>query len=266
MIIYGHHHLNVTSVEAHKKFWVHALGGTVTTVGETEAVMFPGVLVMFQQHRPAGGTKGTTVDHVGFQVRDIRQTIDRVKAAHFPMVTREEVKSVPPQSVSDDVAYIRNQDSSVAFTMGPDESKVEFVETQDATLPIALHHIHFLTQSADEMRDWYLRTLTASPAMRGNYKTAELPGVSLTFASSATPVVGTKGRTLDHIGFEVKGLEAFCKKLEAAGVEFDRSYASIPELGLSSAFVTDPWGTSVELTEGLTASGLTSTSSTRPFP
>jgi extradiol dioxygenase family protein len=56
---------------------------------------------------------------------------------------------------------------------------------------------------------------------------------------------------LDHIGFEVQDLEAFTKKLEAAGVKFDVSYRKIPALGLSLAFLTDPWGTYIELTEGL---------------
>jgi hypothetical protein len=26
-VVYGHHHLNVTSIDAHKKFWVETLGG-----------------------------------------------------------------------------------------------------------------------------------------------------------------------------------------------------------------------------------------------
>ena len=251
MIRYGHHHLNVTSVEAHQKFWVGALGGTAMRIGETEAVRFPGVLVLLRQHPPAGGTKGSTVDHVGFQVRDIHQTIERVKAQGFPMITRDEVKSVPSESVKDDIAYIPGQDSSVAFTMGPDGSKVELVETEGAMLPIALHHLHFFAKSADEMQAWYVKMLSAKPAFRGKYKTAELPGVSLTFANSVTQVVGTKGRTLDHIGFEVKGLEAFCEKLEAAGIRLDRPYSSKPDPDISFAFLTDPWGTSVELTEGL---------------
>ena len=27
-VVYGHHHVNATSVDAHKKFWVDGLGGT----------------------------------------------------------------------------------------------------------------------------------------------------------------------------------------------------------------------------------------------
>jgi hypothetical protein len=61
----------------------------------------------------------------------------------------------------------------------------------------------------------------------------------------------TRGRALDHIGFEVKDLKALCAKLEAAGVKFDVPYRQVPALGISIAFFTDPWGTYVELTEGL---------------
>ena len=55
---------------------------------------------------------------------------------------------------------------------------------------------------------------------------------------------------LDHVGFEVTGLEAFCRRLAAMGVIFDVPYAK-DQTGISSARFTDPWGTSIELTEGL---------------
>ncbi|HTM51465.1 MAG TPA: VOC family protein, partial [Bryobacteraceae bacterium] len=86
---------------------------------------------------------------------------------------------------------------------------------------------------------------------RGKFEAADLPGVNLTFSASEGAVSPTKGRALDHIGFEVKDLEAFCRKMEADGVKFDVPYRKIPALGLSVAFFTDPFGTYVELTEGL---------------
>jgi extradiol dioxygenase family protein len=61
----------------------------------------------------------------------------------------------------------------------------------------------------------------------------------------------TKGRALDHIGFEVQNLEAFTKQLEEMGIPFDLPYTAIPTLDLGIAFLTDPWGTYIELTEGL---------------
>ena len=44
-------------------------------------------------------------------------------------------------------------------------------------------------------------------------------------AQLAAPI---KGRSLDHIGFEVKNLEAFCKNLEADGIKLDRPFTRLP--------------------------------------
>jgi hypothetical protein len=35
------------------------------------------------------------------------------------------------------------------------------------------------------------------------------------------------------------------------GIKIDVPYRSVPAVGLSIAFITDPWGTYIELTEGL---------------
>jgi hypothetical protein len=60
-----------------------------------------------------------------------------------------------------------------------------------------------------------------------------------------------KGRMLNHIGFEVTDLEAFCKKLEASGVMFDQPYSKKRHSSFASAELTDPLGIFIELTEGL---------------
>src|SRR5207302_4245178 len=97
---------------------------------------------------------------------------------------------------------------------------------------------------------WYGKIFGATPGTRLRNQAADLPGVNLTFSSASKPVVGTKGHALDHIGFEVKDLDRFCKNLEAGGVKFDRPYVKTPA-GLGLAFLTDPWGTYIELNEGL---------------
>ena len=43
-IVYGHHHLTVTSIDEHKKFWVDTLGGELVTLANLELVKFPNVL------------------------------------------------------------------------------------------------------------------------------------------------------------------------------------------------------------------------------
>jgi len=58
---------------------------------------------------------------------------------------------------------------------------------------------------------------------------------------------------VDHVGFEVKNLEAICKQLEAGGLKLDVPYQRYPDLGIATAFLTDPVGLYIELTEGLDA-------------
>jgi catechol 2,3-dioxygenase-like lactoylglutathione lyase family enzyme len=249
-IVYGHHHLTVTNVEVAKKFWVDALGGTVIKVGTStaEAVRLPNVFIFMNQRPPTGGTKGSTVNHLGFQVPNLRAMVDKMKAAGYPIVTRAEL---PEQvEVKDDLAYIADQKTSIAFVMAPDETKVEFVENKAMTGSLALHHIHF-AGPVQEMRDWYVKTFGAKPGRRGSFEAADLPGVNLTFSPSPTPVVGTRGRAIDHIGFEIRNLEAYTKQLAASGVKLDLPFTPIPARAITIAFITDPWGTYIELTEGL---------------
>lgn len=253
-IVYGHHHLNVTSVDAHKKFWIDTLGGTPAKLGSSpvEMIRLPNVFIVLTPRAPGGGTKGTTVNHIGFQVPNIRAIVDRVKRAGFPVVTRAEL---PAQyDVKDDLGFIPDQNTFVAFVMAPDETKVEFVENKPMRETIALHHVHFAAPNAEQMRDWYVKVFGARPAMRGSFLAAELPGVNLTFSPAPAPLAGTRGRALDHIGFEIRNLETFVKTLEAGGAKMDRGYVNAPQFGnLGIAFLTDPWGTYIELNEGLAA-------------
>ena len=248
-VVYGHHHLNVTSIDEHKKFWV-TLGGKPVKVGTSpnEIVMFPNVLVFLRQQAPTGGTKGTTVNHVAFAARNLRQAVDTAKAAGYRIATREEAGA--NDTVKDDIAFNKEQGSYSAFVMGPDDIKVQLFEVKTNATPIALHHIHFAGPAA-EMKAWYVKVFGAKPGTRGIYEAADLPGVNLSFGPAPAPVVGTRGRVLDHIGFEVKDLEAFCRKLEVMGIKLDRPYTKVPALNIAIAFISDPWGTYIELTEGL---------------
>src|SRR4051812_10206715 len=67
----GHYHLNVTSIEEHKKFWVGTLGGTAIKFGGIDVVKFPDALIFLRLQKPTGPTRGTAFDHVGFAVPDV---------------------------------------------------------------------------------------------------------------------------------------------------------------------------------------------------
>ena len=251
-VVYGHHHVNATSIAAHRKFFVDALGGVAMTIAGREIVKFPNVFVFLRQQAPTGGTIGTTADHLGLSVPDLRPVIDKLKAGGYRMITRESVPS--DWQVNEDIT--RNpvgNSRSIAYVMGPDDLKVELVQITDQKAPVALQHVHFFGQQREEMQAWYVKVLGASagaPAAGGRFLTATLPGVSLNFSASPTPVVGTKGRVVDHVGFEVDNLPDVLKKLETMGITSE-NVRQVPELGIAIAFITDPWGTFIELTEGL---------------
>ena len=88
---------------------------------------------------------------------------------------------------------------------------------------------------------------------RRTFLAGMLPGGEVDFRPAQKSEAPTKGRSLDHIGFEVKNLEAFCKKLQADGLTLEMPYRDVPQLGLKIAFLVDPEGTRIELTEGLAA-------------
>ena len=228
----GHLHLVGTDLDAHSKFWVDAMGGTPLNKGKLGVYKFPDVIVLVTKGAPKSGSAATTVNHLGFKVKDLTAAVARVKAAGFK-VTSE------------------NPATHQAFVLTPDDVRVELSEDTSMTAPVAHHHIHFFNASVEETKAWYVKTFGAKPGMRGKFEAADLPGVNLSFSQSETPVVGTKGSAIDHIGFEIQGLEAFMKKLEADGVKINMPYRNVPSLGIAIGFITDPWGTYIELTEGL---------------
>jgi len=253
-VINGHHHLNVSDVAAHQRFWIDTLGGKPGMfAGRTPMAMFPDALVFMREQAPTGGSIGTTVDHVGFSVPDLRSVVDRLVAAGYRMVTAEQ--SPPGSEVVNGIRVVPGNGpvSGVAYVIGPDDVKVEVLEMRAQQAPIVSHHIHFFGDEADAMRAWYVDVFGAKAQEGGGagFVVASLPGLNLNYTNTAEATAGTSGHVIDHIGFEVDDLKAFIARLEAKGIKLDVPYREIPDAGLAIAFITDPWGTYIELTEGL---------------
>ena len=252
-IVYGHHHVNATDPAAHKKFWADALGGTVVKVGTDgrEVIRIPNVWIFMRTQAAKGSSKGSTADHIGFSVKNLQQTLDRVKANGFRVATAEE--SPASYNVKGDIAN-PGPGTRLAFVFGPDDVKVELLEQTNQAEPIQLHHMHFFGEQNAAMRDWYVKVFGAAAqqaAANAAFISATLPGVRLNVSPSPTPVAATAGRVVDHIGFEVKNLQEFLAKLEAQGIKPSVTFRRVDALGINIAFIVDPWGTNIELTEGL---------------
>lgn len=246
-VVHGHHHYNITDRAAHERFWGDALGGVPTPWRDVQIFKFPNALVFLTESTPSGGTIGSIVNHVGFWVPDAREKLASLRSAGYSVITEREL---PNADVQDGAYCPEGGTYCLGYVLGPDDIKVEIMGNRTQSMAIQHHHIHFNTPDVDSLRAWYVEIFGAVPGMNGNFKVADLPGVNLRF-SETSKTAGTQGRSLDHIGFEVDGLEAFCARLEAKGVVFDVPYGFVEELNIGYAFLTDPEGTYIELTDGL---------------
>ena len=70
----------VRDVDATKKFWL-ILGGTPIKIDGIEVMKFPGVLVFLKQGTPSGGSVGTGLNHVGFGVANVPESVAKWQAA-----------------------------------------------------------------------------------------------------------------------------------------------------------------------------------------
>ncbi len=236
-ITMGHWHLNSRDVQANKKIFV-AMGGVATSDGPRERVTFPGVVVNLNLGAanappPTGGTIGSVVNHVGFIVKSVPDSVAKWKAAG--------VNVLPGNNGRLDQAYVET----------PDGLRIEILENKNQAMPIRHEHVHFFVPESEipKMQAWYAKIFGAKASQRNNAPVDDIPGVQLRFNKADAAQAPTKGRTLDHIGFDVVDLQGFIKKLEAEGIKLDRPYTMNKDSGVALAFITDPWGTYIELNE-----------------
>lgn len=227
----GHIHLNSADPDAAIKFWTDVIGASTYSHESLKGVSTQGVIILFTRKASTGPSAGTAIDHLGLTVPDIQPFVEKVAKSGY--------RSFQPLPGGDKL-----------MVDGPDGVRIELIEDNAMYTTLDFDHIDFHSTQPKEMQAWYAKAFGARSIPGETSDSSKISGVSLTFehADSAAP---SAGRAIDHIGFEVKGLEAFCKKLTDNGIKLDSPYQSLPELKLSTAFLTDPWGTRIELTEGL---------------
>ena len=246
----GHLHYHVRDVEANKRFW-SALGGRSMRIGNVEVMKFPDVFVFLVQGESSGGTEGSIVNHVAFRVPSL-STVEAAglkveRLAGFPGVASVRTPE------GERIELFENAAQNLTFT--PDLGNADSVagrHNRPLAGPIAFHHIHFYVPAGTvaAAKAWYVRMFGGTPGKRSVYDAVDLPGVNLNISEAPAVAVPLRGRMLDHIGFEISGLEAFCRSLAEKGVKFDTPFSKNAD-GVATARLTDPWGVSIELTEGL---------------
>lgn len=236
-VTWGHIHLNVTDAERHTGIWVEHFGGTVVDEAPVPTVRLPGTVIMMNERAPTGGTQGSALDHFGFSVPNLAAFLEGWRADGLEVAAEFEGFDGRPQ----------------AYVTAPDDIRVELQEVPDLSVPAEPYHVHVYTGDGDEtLRDWYAEIFSMAPRARGSIPhTADVPGMNVSFSGADEEPAATRGRAVDHIGFEIDGLKAFTERLEARGIELVAPYRELEGLGIAVAFFVDPAGVFVELTEGL---------------
>jgi catechol 2,3-dioxygenase-like lactoylglutathione lyase family enzyme len=236
----GHIHLNASDVDVQSRFWT-TVGGKIVQREKITMVQFPGIYILLRKQDYTGGSVGSTINHFGFYVRDFDASVAKWKAAGLNWEP------------------VKNPQVGQGFLTGPDSVRIEIYENKSISTPLQMHHIHLFVPDPLEAQKWYMQNFGATAGKRARYETANVPGTEITLAKADAPQAPTKGRSVDHMGFEVKNIDAFVAKLQAAGIKTDGAVRnSANASGLRIVYITDPWGTEIEITEGLAATPVAS--------
>jgi catechol 2,3-dioxygenase-like lactoylglutathione lyase family enzyme len=228
----GHIHLSVPDAEQHREIW-HTLGATDAESGRLQLLNIPGMYILLTEREPTAPSTATTANHMGFSVQsyaDIHAKLEQVGATFA----------------------VENAETGQLIADLPDGVRVEMQEVEGLSNPIEFHHIHLSVADQEGLRDWYVEAFGAEVGERRGMPSAVIPGGRVDFlgARGGSPMP-TQGTAIDHIGFEVADMDAFAARMADMGVTFDREPSEIAAIGLTIAFITDPEGTYIEITEGL---------------
>jgi catechol 2,3-dioxygenase-like lactoylglutathione lyase family enzyme len=201
-------------------------------------IQFPGVFILLRRGDTKGGTVGSIVNHLGFVWKDLPAAMTKWQAAGYKVE--------------------QGGDPNHGYILGPDGIRLEFSGDPSIQVPVKINHVHLYPQDVPAMKAWYTKVLggvsgkCARESVPDGVDCVEVPGVSLAMSPSETKLDPTAGRSLDHIGFEVKNLPEFLKRMEAGGVTITQGLTASNFVStMRVAFIADPWGTKMEITEGI---------------
>jgi hypothetical protein len=243
----------VPDTDAHRKIWVDIFGAKPTMVGRTEMLKIPGAFIVLSRGTPATGNP--LVNHLGIWAKDLNPTRAKLTAAG--------IMTAP----------------GAQFVDLPNALRLEFIDDPAGPDAPAAHHIHYFVGSQQvglDGRAWYMKTFGATENSRRNggvpsaLLTPPDKWISIDFtaagggrggrggaAGAAVPPAAApagptsnKGTVMDRFALEVRGIDAFVKKIESEGVKVTRPVSTNAD-GLKTAMIVDGVGNDIELIEGL---------------
>src|SRR5215470_9606452 len=232
----GHHIFRAKDVDAANKFWM-TLGGDPSALATIKLMKFPGVLLFISAPRGAnpapsvGGNHGTTVEYITFKVKDLKGSLAKWSEA----------------------GIVAKSEKGAATIVGPDDVQVRITEDKNLAAPIASDGLVMNVANAAEVSAWYAKWFGAKISQSGGETIGEIPGARIVFHVTKDPIAPMRGHSFGLLGFEVKDLQEFVKKYQDSGAKLDGNVATNAASQLSVVQLTDPWGTSIEVSQGLNA-------------
>ena len=229
----GHWHLVSKNLDANKRLFL-VMGGKLFMPGGNPLIMFPGLYINLnlEAEKGDGGTQGSVVNHVGFIVDNVQKRVAQWKAAGVAVLPGN------------------NNRSDQAFVVTPGGVRIEILEDKTQQVAVRNEHVHLSLPDAEipKAQAWYAQTFGGKTGTRNGAPVVDLPGVQIRFARADTKQAVTRGRVLDHIGFDVKDHGAVVKRIEAQGIKLDEPVRK-SAAGNTITYITDPWGTRIEIVQ-----------------
>ena len=117
----GHVHLNVTDAEEHKKLWMEQFGAVPLSREGLNGVKIPGMLLLFREQAPTGGTEGTVIDHFGLKIPNLADSLAKWRAAGYEVQAE----------------FTGTEGFPNAYLKGPDDVKIELQQDVARTFSVS---------------------------------------------------------------------------------------------------------------------------------
>ncbi|HEY2151458.1 MAG TPA: VOC family protein [Vicinamibacterales bacterium] len=239
LLPFDHIHLNEPAAEA-SQWWEKNIPGGRRISEAPNRIMYGAVRLMFLSPRSSGGSDGSVIEHLGFSVTDLDETMKALMAINTKVV--EPVKETPG-------LY------KTAMIEDPWGTRIQLVQDRDL---IGLHHVQLRTPDPDAAYAWLMATFggdrTKIKGQIDSVKYSGVPGFTTVYIvaakGSSTP---SQGRVIDHIGWRSMGtIEETKAMLEGKHVQLTSqpSPLTLPNgPPINFFYIAGPDGTRIELVE-----------------
>lgn len=224
---FHHVHLNATDPIAAAKWYADNWGGEAKKSGLFQTTDFGDVVFIYFKAKPGfQGSQGSVVDHIGFSVKDLEAKVKQLQEAGVEVVSGIETEDA----------------TRFAYVKDPWGTLIEVLE--DPTIE-GFHHVQLASTDPDKTLAWYTAAFGGEASRFGQVPGIRYGDVWLLVKKVADAPAATKGRSIDHISWGFRDLEAESKRLESQGVNFTMQPTNFGS-GMI-AFVLDPSGVLIEL-------------------